>query len=101
MAVNVAIVPEGWTLMTTFESMGMKNSVTDVIGNGQTWMAFKLLFYRRGKNLQNEGDKLKYIEKVIEAIGQLENAIERDLYIRQIAEEFSLSLDALNSRKRT
>ena len=57
---------------------------TEVIGNGLTWMAYKLQYYRRGKNLQNEGEKLNYIEEVMAEISQLTNPVERDLYITPV-----------------
>ena len=62
-------------------------------------MAYKLQYYRRGKNLQNEGEKLNYIEEVLAEINQLRNPVERDLYLRQLAEEFTLSLDALKQQQ--
>ena len=44
--------------------------------------------------------RLAYIEKVLEEISKLDNAVERDIYLRQLAEEFSLSLDALKQQQR-
>ena len=38
-------------------------------------MAFKMKYFRIGKNLENEGDRLAYIEKVLEEISQLDNAL--------------------------
>ncbi|MEW8986673.1 MAG: DnaB-like helicase N-terminal domain-containing protein, partial [Bacillus sp. (in: firmicutes)] len=60
-----------------------------------TFMSFKIRYFRRGKNLQHEGERLLYIEEVLREISKLEKAVERDIYLRQIADEFSLSLDAL------
>ncbi|WP_033828390.1 DNA primase [Bacillus andreraoultii] len=74
--------------------------VNKVIGTSLTFMAFKMKYYRQGKNLQNEGDRLIYIEQVLKDIAAMENAIERDVYLRQIAEEFSISLDALKQQQR-
>jgi DNA primase len=61
-------------------------------------MAFKLLYFRRRKNLQNEGDRLQYIEEVLEEISRLDKAVEKDFYLRQLANEFSLSLEALKQQ---
>lgn len=62
-------------------------------------MSFKLVYHRRGKNLQNEGDKLAYIEQVLGEIAQLENAVEKDLYLRQLSSEFAISLEALKMQE--
>jgi DNA primase len=58
-------------------------------------MSFKFIYFRRGKNLQHEGDRLVYIEQVLKEISRLKSAVEKDLYLRQLASEFSISLDAL------
>ena len=99
MTVTVAVLPAGMDPDDYIRKYGDEKFRTDVIGSGLTWMAYKLQYYRRGKNLQNEGDKLKYIEEVLAEINQLSNPIERDLYIRQLAEEFTLSLDALKQQQ--
>ncbi|MBS4176306.1 DNA primase [Lederbergia citrea] len=94
-SVSAAILPEGLDPDDYIRNYGSEKFRADVIGNPLTWTAFQLLHYRRGKNLRNEGEKLEYIEKAMITISELENAVERDLYIRQLSEEFSLSLDAL------
>ncbi|WP_230200081.1 DNA primase [Bacillus niameyensis] len=95
MTVTVALMPQGLDPDDYIRQNGPDKFREDVIGNSLTWMAFKLLFLRRGKNLQNEGEMLDYIEKAMNEIVKLNNAVERDLYIRQLSEEFSLSFDAL------
>lgn len=95
LGVKVALMPDGMDPDDFIKSFGEEKFRNDVIGSSSTHMAFKLLYYRRGKNLQNEGDRLQYIEEVMSEISGLDNAVEKDLYLRQIASEFSLSLDAL------
>jgi DNA primase len=82
------------------QKYGAEKFRNEVIDGAMTFMAFKFLFYRRGKNLQNEGDRLQYIEELLKEISKLPRAVERDLYLRQLAEEFSLSLEALKSQQR-
>lgn len=62
-------------------------------------MAFKIQYYRRGKNLRDEGERMIYIEEIIKEIARLPKAVERDHYLRQIASEFNLSLDALKQQQ--
>ncbi|MBS4209083.1 DNA primase [Bacillus sp. FJAT-50079] len=96
--VTIAMMPTGLDPDDYIRNFGAEKFRTDIIGNGLTWMAYKLYYFRLGKNLQNEGDKLKYIEQILIEIGKLTNPIEKDLYIRQLADEFSLSIDALHSQ---
>ena len=63
-------------------------------------MAFKMLFIRKGKNLNNEGDRIQYIEDILTGDFKASNPVERDHYLRQLSSEFSLSLDALEQQQR-
>lgn len=72
----------------------------EVIGASMTFMAFKLDYFQKGKNLENEGERLVYIEQVLTEISKLDNIVEKDMYMRQLAEKFSLSLDALKAQER-
>lgn len=97
--VKVASMPDGMDPDDFIKVHGEEKFKNEIIGSTATLMAFKLLYYRRGKNLQNEGDRLQYIEEVLKEISTLEKAVEKDLYLRQLAKEFSLSLDALNHQQ--
>jgi DNA primase len=96
--VNVALMPEGLDPDDYIKKYGRDKFRHDVIGASMTFMSFKLLYYRRGKNLQVEGDRLQYIEEVLKEISMLDKAVEKDYYLRQLAAEFSLSLEALKQQ---
>jgi DNA primase len=96
--VKVALLPDGLDPDDYIKQNGTEKFRNEVISSTVTWMAFKLLYLRRGKNLQNEGDRLLYLEEVLKEISKLTNAVEKDHYLRQLAGEFSLSLDALKQQ---
>jgi DNA primase len=96
--VKVALLPDGLDPDDYVKRNGTEKFRHEVIGSTVTWMSFKFLYFRRGKNLQDEGDRLLYIEDILKEIRKLNNAVERDHYLRQLASEFSLSLDALNQQ---
>ena len=98
--IKVALMPDKLDPDDYIKKYGEKSFVSEVIGNSLTYMAFKLHYLRLGKNLNNEGDRIQYIEEVLREISRLSNAVERDHYLRQLSSEFSLSLDALEQQQR-
>ncbi|WP_155645384.1 MULTISPECIES: DNA primase [Peribacillus] len=99
-SVKVALMPDNLDPDDYIKEFGEKSFVSEVIGASLTYMAFKMHYLRRGKNVNNEGDRIQYIEEVLKEISRLPNAVERDHYLRQISSEFSLSLDALEQQQR-
>lgn len=98
--VRVALMPNGMDPDEYIKQFGNERFSNEVIDGSITLMAFKLLYYRRGKRLHDEGDRLLYIEEVLKEISSLDNAVERDHYLRQLANEFSLSLAALQEQQK-
>lgn len=98
--VKVALMPDNLDPDDYIKEFGEKSFVSEVIGASLTYMAFKMHYLRRGKNVNNEGDRIQYIEEVLKEISRLPNAVERDHYLRQLSSEFSLSLDALEQQQR-
>jgi DNA primase len=96
--VKVAQMPSGLDPDDYIRKYGEEKFRNEVIASSSPLMSFKLHYFRRGKNLQNEGDRLQYIEEVLDEIGGLKSAVEKDYYLRQIADEFSLSLEALKQQ---
>ncbi|PKG21796.1 DNA primase [Niallia nealsonii] len=98
--VKVAVLPDGMDPDDYVNQYGEEKLQNEILHNALPYMSFKLMYYRRGKNLQNEGDKLEYIEKVLGEIAKLEKIVEKDLYTRQLSSEFSISLEALQQQER-
>ncbi|WP_134700163.1 DNA primase [Ammoniphilus sp. YIM 78166] len=61
--------------------------------------AFKMENLRKRFDLTNETQRLQFIHSVLEQISTLSNAVERDHYIRLLAEEFDYSLEALKQEQ--
>ncbi|UCZ54513.1 DNA primase [Bacillus shivajii] len=97
--IRVAQLPDGNDPDDYIRENGSERFVQNIIGQSLTFMGFKFRFYRKGKNLNDEGDRMEYIQQVLTEISKLPRAVERDHYLRQLAEEFSLSLDALKQEQ--
>ncbi|MBM7097092.1 DNA primase [Bacillus sp. H-16] len=95
MNVRVAKLEEGLDPDDYINRHGGKKFKEEVLEGSLTLMGFKFRYFRKGLNLQDEGDQIEYVEKMLSEVSKLNRAVERDHYIRQLAEEFNLSLDAL------
>ncbi|UOE75420.1 DNA primase [Parageobacillus thermoglucosidasius] len=96
--VKIATIPDGLDPDEYIRKYGPDRFRRDIIDAGSSLMAFKMMYFRKGKNLQDENDKIRYIEEVLREISKLPNPIEWDYYLRQLADEFSLSLSALQEQ---
>ncbi|TYR82377.1 DNA primase [Priestia megaterium] len=98
-AVKIAVMPDGYDPDDYIKEYGADKFQNDVINNSLTFMTFKLRYLRRRKNLQIEAERMQYIEEALREISHLTKAVERDYYLRQLSQEFSLSLDALKEQQ--
>lgn len=53
---------------------------------------------RRGKNLNREGERIRFIESMLEEIGKTPHAIRRDLYLKKLSNEFEIPMETLQAR---
>lgn len=91
----VARVPDGLDPDEFIQKHGGERFQKEVIATSETYMAFMMNFLRRDYNLQIEGNRIAYIESIVQEIATLERAVERDYYLNEIAKEFEMSLDTL------
>lgn len=99
--VNVTLLPEGLDPDEYMKQNGPEAFTAYVNDASLTLMAFKMEYLKRGKNLRDESQKFRYIEEVLVEIASLKKAVERDHYLRRLADEFSLSLQALQEQEKT
>ncbi|MFD1736586.1 DNA primase [Bacillus salitolerans] len=97
--IKIAIMPDGYDPDDYISKFGETKFRTDVIGASVTLMGFKMQYYRRGKDLKDESDKISYIDNILREVSKLDKPVERDHYLRQLSEEFEISLDALKSQQ--
>ena len=71
----------------------------ELIAHGrETLFGFKMAYYRKSLNLSNESERLGYIEKILSELLTVTSAGERELYFKQLASEFELSIDSLKEQ---
>ncbi|MBA2173567.1 DNA primase [Halobacillus locisalis] len=91
----VARIPDGLDPDDFIQKHGGDRFQKEVIDTSETYMTFLMSFLKRDYNLQIEGDRIAYIEKVLQEVAKLDRAVEREHYLNEIAKEFEMSLDTL------
>ncbi|WP_101844313.1 DNA primase [Halobacillus sp. Marseille-P3879] len=94
---HVARLPEGMDPDDYIKKFGGDRFEKEVIEASDPYTSFIINYLRRNYNLQLEGDRIAYIEKVLQEIAQLERTIEREHYLNALAEEFQMSMETLKS----
>ncbi|MFC4022768.1 DNA primase [Oceanobacillus longus] len=68
-----------------------------VIKASDTYMGFYMRYLKMDFNLKIEGDRIKYIENVLQELAMIESSIEREYYLKEISNEYNISIESLTS----
>ncbi len=98
--VKVAQMPPGMDPDDFLRKRGAEAFREEILAEALPLPAFKLEYLKRDHNLQDEGERMKYLTRALDVISDLSLAIERDHYLRRLADEFRLSLDALKEEQK-
>lgn len=93
--VKVALLPDGKDPDEYIAAYGPDRFVREIIEGAVTTTKFKLLFMRRSFRLQDEAERLRYLRSAGKLIAELPSPLEREHYLRELASEFTVSLEIL------
>lgn len=93
--VRVAPLPQGSDPDDYIRQHGAEAFSQQVLLQAMPVTAFRLKQLRSQYVIKDETDKTRLIAKAVEIINELDSPVERDLYQRQLAEEYSLTLGDL------
>ncbi|WP_035618734.1 DNA primase [Lacticigenium naphthae] len=97
-AIEIIQFPEGLDPDDFIKKRG-KETYSELITHGRnTFMGFLMDYYRQELNLANESEQFAYIEQILKELVLVPSAIQRETYINQLAEEFSVSKNSLTSQ---
>ncbi|MGM9903050.1 DNA primase [Enterococcus sp. 10A9_DIV0425] len=66
----------------------------------ETVFTFKMSYLKQEKNLENEKDKIEYLEEVLNELSKVVSPIEQDMYLTQLSSEFQLSRETMQKQIR-
>lgn len=96
--VEVASFPENLDPDDYIQAKG-NEAFKEFLSHGRdTLMSFLMKYHRVGINVKNESERLKYIEVILKEMSRVSSAVERELYLNQLEEEFDVSVDALKEQ---
>lgn len=93
--IEVVTFPKGLDPDDYIQKNGEKQFIEFLKHGKDTHISFLMHFYRSDKNLQNETEKIAYIEKVLKILTAVDSLVEREIYLTQLSDEFEISLDTL------
>lgn len=65
------------------------------VENAISLVEFKVKNLKQGLNLENTGDKIKFLKEISKILSGVENTIEREIYIEKIAKGYNISKEAI------
>ncbi|MFC4404190.1 DNA primase [Gracilibacillus xinjiangensis] len=93
--VKIAMLPNGYDPDQYIQEYGADDFHQTILEASASEMTFLISHLRNEYNLNQEGDRLRYVERIISEIALLDSSIERDHYLRELSDQFSLSFEAL------
>lgn len=93
--VKIATVKEGLDPDDYINKYGGDDFKEKIIQASETFIGFLMRYNKRNFNLGLEGDRIKYVELMIQDLALIESQIEREYYLRELSNEFNLSMSTL------
>ncbi|QDI89788.1 DNA primase [Salicibibacter halophilus] len=97
--VKIAPIPADRDPDDYIREQGARAFMENMIEGAVSVLSFKMNAYKKDKNLQRAGDRKEYIEWVLEALAKISSPVEREFYLKQLSDEFSISLEALKQEQ--
>lgn len=78
------------------KSYGGQHFKEHVIDTSDTFFKFYMKFKKREFNLSVDSERIAYVEQMVQQLAMIESPIEREYYVKEIADEFNLSTDIIH-----
>ena len=97
LTVKVARMPEGKDPDEVINEFG-RDAYGEILDNALPLTQYKLEMMRKGYDLADRDDKTKYTAEAVKCIKQLENPVEREEYLRSVADETGYDIGVLRAQ---
>jgi DNA primase len=72
-----------------------KERFANLLQSSKTPIEFRLEKLKAGLDLNDTAMKVDYLRKAVQTVGEIENAVERDVYIVNLAKELNIGIDSV------
>lgn len=93
--VKVAHLKDGMDPDLFIKKFGAESFKNEVINASDTYMSFYMRYLKKKYKLNIESNRIDYIQKLIKKIAMIESSVEREHYLKDLSDEFDLSLESL------
>lgn len=100
MSVAVAHIPDNQDPDEYLRSHDAAALADVLLKHTENPIAFNLRFLKRGLDFSNQNDVFDYINQALMLISSIDEAVVRENYLRQLADDFNISLEALSDQIR-
>jgi len=101
LAIEVVSFPKNLDPDEFIQQKGVDKYQEFIRQNRDTFFSFLMRYYRKDVNLNNEAQRIDYIELMIKLLSRVSSPVERDMYIKQLVEEFDLSYELISEQVQT
>lgn len=93
--VKVSKLQDGMDPDGFIKEFGPEAFSREVIKSSDTYMSFYMRYLKKDYNLSVEGDRIAYIQQMLEKIAMIDSSVEREYYLKDLSDEYQLSLATL------
>ncbi|MFD2612760.1 DNA primase [Paenibacillus gansuensis] len=93
--VKVALIPDRMDPDEYIQAHGEERFLREIMNEAVPALKFKLIYLRRNHILIEETGRIKYIQEALKLLAVISSPMEREHYLKELAEEFNQSLDTL------
>jgi DNA primase len=91
--VKIARIPNAQDPDDYITTNGSERFVREIIETAVPSIKYKLLYFRKNFKLQEDGEKLRYMQQALKILADITSPIEREHYVRELSSEFHYSFD--------
>lgn len=94
--VKVADLASGMDPDTFIQQHGIDAFRNNIIHASDTYIHFYMRYIKKDYNVTYESDRFEFIKKTLKQIAKVESSVEREHYLRDMSEQYKISLESLN-----